>query len=71
MFVVECVTLALLVYESYRECMILIWHIETAASSVRVWMYGIEHVFLGMVITEGLHYVERCKKARKRRREIH
>ena len=69
-FYVECVTCCMMCYEMYREIIILTWHVQIDVTPLRVWLYGVEHIFLGMVIREVLLYVERCQKIRKRSRDI-
>lgn len=71
MFLVECVTSLALSYEVYRECLILFFAAEMPVSPLRVWMYGTEHVFLGLVIREVLLYAEQRKNTRMRRCQIH
>ena len=69
-FTVEVCTLLMLVYETYREWLVLTWQLESDVSAVRVFIYGVEHLLLGIVLREAFYYVELCKKARKHRRRI-
>lgn len=69
-FYIECAACGMLVSECSREILILCWHINTQPTPLRVWVYGAEHVLLGMAIMEALHYVEICRKHRKRSRRI-
>ena len=72
MFYIECVTCLMMSYEIYREVLIVFFQARLYADPVRVWLYGTEHIFLGLVIREVLIYVETCKKQRRRRsRQIH
>lgn len=70
-FYVECATCCFMAYELYRELIIVFCHVEITADALRVWLYGTEHVFLGIVIREVLLYVETCRKIRKRSRRVH
>ena len=70
LFYIEVATCLMMSYECYRELLILFWHVETHVSPLRIWLYGTEHIFLGIVIREVLLYVERCHKTRKRSRRI-
>lgn len=70
LFYLEALTCGMLAFEFYREMIIVFWHVQTQPTPVRVWLYGAEHVLLGMVIMEALHYVEICRKHRKRSRRI-
>lgn len=69
-FLLGCATSLMLCFECYREIVILCWHVETQPTPIRVWVYGAEHVLLGMVIMEALHYVNICREHRKRRHRI-
>ena len=69
-FYIECATSCLMAYELYREIVIVFYQVEMAADALRVWLYGTEHIFLGIVIREVLLYVETCRTIRKRRRRL-
>lgn len=64
-------TALMLFTEMLREMLFLFFgDAGTQATPFRVWIYGAEHVLLGMVFMEALHYVEICRKHRKRSRRI-
>lgn len=69
-FWLGCAVSLMLSYELYREVIIEYWHVERSPTPLRVWVYGAEHILLGMIFTEALHYVEICKKHRKRSRRL-
>jgi hypothetical protein len=69
-FPVEIATLLFLLFEIYREMIILYYHATSDANALRVLLYGVEHVLLGVVLREALFYVEKYHKARKRSRRV-
>ena len=69
-YALSWVTVFMLAFELYRELIVLFWNVHTQPTPVRVWVYGAEHVLLGMILMEVLHYVEICKMYRKRSRRL-
>ena len=70
-FTLSLLTALMLAVEFCREIIYLVYHdMPTSPTPIRVWIYGAEHVLLGMVLMEVLHYVEICKKHRKRSRRL-
>lgn len=69
-FLVEIVTLLFLLFEIYRETIVFFFHATSDVNAVRILIYGVEHVLLGVVLREALFYVEQYQKARKRSRRV-
>lgn len=69
-YALSWLTVFMLSFEIYREMIILVWNVQTQPTPLRVWVYGAEHVLLGMILMEVLHYVDICKKHRKRSRRL-
>lgn len=68
--VVEAVAIIMLLFETYREILILTWHLQPHINNLRTLMYSAEHVLLGIVLREALLYVEKYQKARKSHRRV-
>lgn len=68
---IEVVTLVLLIYEVGRE-MFTLSHGAQMVSGLRVPMYAIEHILLGLVLREAWLFYEKAyqRKTRKRSRVI-